>query len=84
MTIIDIICGLMNVLILPGTEDGTVKLWNAAAKRVVQEMNMEPSYLPRVVDIACNPSSANYVASVTAAHGNRAQVHQQYVMETTN
>ena len=51
-----------------------MKLWNVAAKRVVQEMSMEPTYLPRVVDIACNPSSYTYAASVAALHGDEAQV----------
>ena len=57
-----------------GTEDGTVKLWNTTAKRVVQEMLMAPSYLPRVVDIACHPCGTTFIASVTSADETEAQV----------
>ena len=54
-------------LLLIGTEDGTVKLWNAANNRVTHEMTLEPSgYLPLVVDIACNPVSTSlFIASLS-------------------
>eukprot|EP00743_Colponemidia_sp_Colp-15_P006657 GILK01007177.1.p1 GENE.GILK01007177.1~~GILK01007177.1.p1 ORF type:complete len:630 (-),score=108.43 GILK01007177.1:19-1908(-) len=52
-------------LLLLGTADRQVKLWNVDTKRVVSEMNTDAD-MPRIIDIASSPTDPTFVTAVAA------------------
>lgn len=59
-------------LLMLGNNAGSIKAWNADAKRVVGDFNVGPAF-PCVVDVKCSPSEALMVAASSTGASFRQQ-----------
>lgn len=62
-----------NKLLLCGTTDARVKVWNVFGDRDVGDIVTDQEF-PRVEDLSCNPSGANFVAALSSARRDSGQL----------